>query len=352
VGQEAEVTTGEEESVVDLSAIPRGGNRRSGDVESISERRVQSLMTENEHISDEPLKQETPPEEKKETKAETAEPLTNQDQINRTLIDDESNTFVRIKVNGVDQEVSIADMKRDAQKVRAATQKFEEAAKLRREAEELAAKAKAPPAAEPDGNPGKETGEAKTTPPDNVSDAVRKVVETFYSGDEAKATEALTELLTKSGRGHAAATQQVTQEGSVDVDAVAARVLEGIERKTALEDFKSNYKDVWSNPMLATAADKELATSLEAGIPFGEALKSAGETVRKMVKEAAVEMGMAQATPNETPPNETKTERKKRIDNVKSSGDTASTSVAEESPQGVSSVIAEMAKSRGVHRNY
>jgi len=68
-------------------------------------------------------------------------------------------------------------------------------------------------------------------------------------------------------------------------------------------------------------------------------------------------MGMT-LTPEPEPEPETKddkpskAERKKSIDNVTSSGDKASTSVADDAPQTTASVIAEMAQSRGVNRNY
>lgn len=339
--------------MLDMSKVVTSGARRLEAMETINQQRIDQLQKDNEHIklAEEPPVEKLPEENKAESAADTesSNTSTSQDQINRAFIDDEENTFVKIKVNGVEQEVSIAEMRRDAQKVRAANERFEQAARIKREAEDLVKKVKENPPASADSN-NDDAGEGNDKLPVEMTAAVKKVVDTIYGGNEEEAVAALTELLSQTGRG----SSTTQSEQPIELDDVVAKVTDNIERKNALDRFKSEYQDVWKNPALATVADQFLATKLGEGMPFGEALTAAGDEVRDMVTKAAQSMGYVKTTEKteQTPPANSKEERKKAIDNPPSSGDSASTTVAKEEPQTISTVIAEMAKNRGAHRHY
>lgn len=338
-----------DEGKIDLSTIPTQAAARLAAMDSISNHRVQQLADDNEMSVEDIRSAETatPTDETVVIPAEEVTPPENEDQVLASLLDDDAmgSTMVSITVNGEVKQVSVADLVVDAQKVRAATQNFEEAARIRRETEEMIRQNKE--AAVPVVVPATEDEEDNDSLPN--MDVVKKAVESLYSGDEESATAALLELLKHTGRGD---TTLATEQQSVDVNDIAAQVTEQIRRNDALDEFKANYPDVWSNPALATEADRILATKMDEGIPFNEALTASGEEVRGQIAKAAEALGYAKK--DETPPKVPvdKKARKESIDNVTGSGDIASTTVAKEAQQTVSSVIAEMAASRGANRHY
>jgi len=340
---------------VDLSKIPTPGDARMAAIDTISDGRVAQLAEDNElNVGDIRDAAEPIPEPEPEPEPEPDEVIDPESQIAKAMVEDEENTFVTIKVNGVEQDVSIADLKGDAQKVKSASQKFEDAARLRREAEEIIEKSKNTPVVEatPVSNTEEPAAAVDTSElPAIDADAVKSLMENIYSGDEEAATAAMIELLQQNGRDNNATTHD---EQPVDTTAVAAEVMSQINRTNALDEFKSEFADVWKNPMLAGQADTILATKLDEGVEFKEALMESGKEVRELLTKAAHEMGLVTPKPKEDPAGEktNKSERKKEIDNIPSSGKTASTTVAEEAPESVSSVIAGMAEQRGANRHF
>jgi len=347
---------------VDLSKIPTPGASRLAAMDGISNHRVQQLAEDNELDVDEIRgKSEpapAPAEEEVVIKAEEDEVIKGEeeeeelaDQIAMAMLDDEqlSQTMVKIKVNGEEQQVSVADLIVDAQKVKAATKKFEEASRLRKEADEILAKAKeSKPVKTGEGN------DLETTDTDTDQlpgqDVVKQAVEALYSGDEETAVAAFLELLKQNGRGN---TTQADEQQPLDVDDITAQVAERISQKGALDKFRAEYSDVWKNPTFAQRADEILATKLDEGMDFSKALTAAGEGVREEIAEAAKAMGFTKREePHKDKETTDKKARKETIDNVKGSGDTASTTVAEEKPQSVSDVIKEMGQQRGVNRHF
>jgi len=350
---------------IDLSKIPTPATARLAVMDHISDQRTQQMADDNELDVDDIRGKTTTPEEEPKPKEEDeiiaaidddvdlVKEADAEDQINKALIEDEENTFVTMKINGVEKEVSVADIKRDAQKVGSSTERFEAAAEDRRAAQEILDEVKKlkDGATAPVSNADAAAPTEDNDKPSVDTDAVKKVVDAIYAGKEEDSVEALTELLAQQGRGNTTQNEQ-----PIDVETVVAQVTDKLNNDKALADFKVEYADVWKNPVLAKTADGILATQLAAGVPFAEALTASGKEVREQIKAAAESMGYTKTEEPDPEKKEddktSKAKRKKSIDNVKSSGNKASTSVAEDEPQGTSAVIAEMAASRGVNRNY
>lgn len=187
-------------------------------------------------------------------------------QLSEDLIADPSSKKVRVKVNGVEQDVELSTVLRTFQKDAAADQRLEEASatlrKAREEAERIRAEAAtaAPAAAKPD------------TAPADRSAVAKEITAAFFSGDEDRATELLTQAL--SG-----APSQGTRAGDVDVGSVAAAVRQQLKEETALSEFAESYPKLVESPRLATLADIEINSLMEGGMSKADAILEAGKTL-------------------------------------------------------------------------
>lgn len=259
----------------------------------------------------------------------------------RVLTDGLDKVMVRIKVDGVESEVSVADMQRSYQKGNAADLRLQQATQLLNEAKTIAA---APP---PVGI-GAKTPAAEDTASSKSAGGLeqgKEFVSALFEGDEAKALEALAKL----GIGR-------TEEGSTQIDAqqLAAQLTPAIRQKlvedSALDTFKSKHADIVNDPYLARMADEFLDAELKGGKPFTEALEGAATRTRDWLSSKGVSAPAPSSAPAPAPaPTDVraaKLERKAGIDVIPALNKSATTT--EPPVQTASQIIAEMRKARGM----
>jgi hypothetical protein len=194
-----------------------------------------------------------------------------------------ANYFVRSKVDGVEQEMSLEHVHRAMQKDFAADRRLEEASKVLKEAEAERARAKA----EGDAAAIRRADKAVTDAEgdlEGIKTDIQAAAEALFAGDTAAATELLTKVVS-AGRGNA----------TPDVDALAAAVTARVEQQTALRTFQKDYSEIPTNPHLTAMCDAKVAELVKSGKSFEEALPLAGDHVRAEIKKLAGDLGMSDA---------------------------------------------------------
>lgn len=169
--------------------------------------------------------------------------------------------MVKRKVDGVEEEISVADLLKVNQKDAAATKRLEEAARTLAEARALQAAART---AAKTGDDDKDKGQTEAQ-----TGVVKTVIKALFEGDEETATKALSELVASSP-------SSGTQAATLDIDATTAAVEQRIRVKTALQTFQTDYPKLYEDPDLATLSDMQVNREVAAGKPLEEAILSAG----------------------------------------------------------------------------
>lgn len=251
----------------------------------------------------------------------------------RVLADDLDKTMVRVKVDGVEQEIPVADVVRSYQKDAAAQSRLNEATRVLEEARRTAAAATAkPPAAVDDPQPAKDT--AVTPEPETV----KGFVEALFEGDTEKAIAAFSKLGLNTGRSDGA---------TLDLEQVQAQLTPAIKQQliddSALERFEKANADLAADPHLVSVTNGFIQEAVNGGKPYAEALEAGAQRTRDWL----ASIGAAKATPEPAPGahQPSKLERKASIDEVQALNRTANTT--QDAPVSASNVIAEMKKARG-----
>lgn len=250
-----------------------------------------------------------------------------------TQIDDPTKFKVKVKLDGKEEELTLDEVLRGFQKEAVASRRLNEATRILKEAEEKAKalESQQQVAAATDSGSGAGGNE------DAVSVA-KKAIGALMEGDDEAAAQALAELA--AGRGIATQPQQVKPEQ------VAAEVKRQIEVEGALAEFEVEYKDVVSDPYLASMTNEFLKQELLSESDMAKALKAAGEKTRDWLKSKTG----ASTTTNEgatTTTNNDRLARKQGMDTVPSLSASAGTT-AEEGEESVTDVVAQMRKARGL----
>ncbi len=249
---------------------------------------------------------------------------------------------VKVKVDGVEKEVTVEEMRRTYQKEGAAETRLEQATKLLKEAKEIREKATVPPVGVEKGKEGEETPDASKTKP---GDAGKDFVSALFEGDETKTLEALEKL----GIGR-------PEKGStVDIAALTAQLTPAIKQQlvveSALDKFATDFPDVVGDQYLSGKADEFFEAAVADGKSLTEAFEAAGSQTRDWIKQkagiTAKPNGELQPKEDKTPTTERdkKLERKEGLEKVTSLNQKAT--VVEEPVQTATEVIAEMRKARG-----
>lgn len=254
---------------------------------------------------------------------------------------------VRIKVDGVEQEVALDEVVRQYQKNSSADRRLAEATRLLREAEAtqariaLEAQEAQLRAQQQQQQPQQQAAHTEHDPAAAEPDATGKeFLKALFEGDEENALKALQQVV--GGR------QQAAPAPTLDIDqitqAVTAHVQQKLVVESALTQNQQAYPELYADPdMEALALTKIQRLREQTGTDFLSAL----DTVSR---EMAVKFGWnaeqgRQADPVPTTPNRTaKLEAKRQIDNV-SSVNTKTTST-EAQPENPSDVIAAMRAAR------
>lgn len=253
------------------------------------------------------------------------------------LTDGLDNVRVKVKIDGVETEVSVADLQRGYQKNGAADKRLDEATRILREAQDAAAKLKAPPV----GNDIK--GDESNSPvasPDTKASKVspRDLYLALVDGDEAAAVAGLEKLM-QGGRpdGSTPTPEQLAAQ-------VTTAVKQQMTNESALEQFGKDFSDITADPYLATVADGFFSEAMNEGKSFTEALTTSGQKTRDWLA------AKAPKTEQTLPPTTTraeKLERKKVADTV--TGAQGRAASGEDPVQAPSTVIDEMRKQRGLN---
>lgn len=254
------------------------------------------------------------------------------------LSDGLEKVMVTVKIDGEEKQVSVAEMQRQFQFGNAAQMRLEEAARDRREAARLLAEAETRSKASPPVgvDPSKAAPDSTTQAAPQDEDpkaAAKRIVKALFEGDEDGAIEAVEKIV--AGR------QAPTQP---DAQQIASQVKQQLSVDSALEQFSKDYKDIVSDPYLATLADQFLAAEVQDSTKsYAQALDAAGKKTRDWL---AAKTGSPAVDPASTMDRTQKLERKAGIDNVQALNTKAT--IVEEPVQSPSDVIAEMRKQRGL----
>jgi len=345
-----QATTGTEGTTAGTTEGGEGGSGGEGEGKpalSARELALEQIAQQNdERIDAEHVEKGMPAVTKPASTQSTSDDTQLQTQLEtgQTILSDGlDKIFVSHKVDGVEKLVSVADMRRDAQKNQAADKRLEEAAAASREAARLLAEAKqtigtrtAPPVGvEGEGGAADSRTQSQTTDGQDPAATRQKLVKALFEGDEEGALSALEQI-------------GVGRPSPTPAD-LATAVTPAVKQQLAVEDalakFVTDFKDIVSDPHLADIADGFLAE--EQQVPnqtYAQSLEKAGTRTRDWLAAKGVTPKTEQADPTIT--RAQKLEFKQGIDNVQGLNKTASTT--EEPIPTASDTIKEMRQARGM----
>jgi len=243
-----------------------------------------------------------------------------EDQVTKQMADPEPATY-KVKVDGVEQEVSAEDLIRTYQKNSAADRRLEEASRILREAEQLAAQ--------------KQVAEPEVVQSNLHDDAV-SLLSKMYDGDQEAAAEALVNLLSKAKGG-----DQPTPRQEVDADGLTEQVLERMAFNSAVERVKSDYPDLVADKNLEQLVVMQSNQLVSTGVPRTEALLSVADSLYKSLGKSPA--GRQSDTSRQK---NVRQENKARLDPVPSASATASMPPVASEEADQSALIREAAKRR------
>lgn len=250
----------------------------------------------------------------------------------RVLTDGLDKTLVRVKVDGVEQEVTVADMQRSYQKDAAAQARLNEATRVLDEARRTAAAGAIPPA--PVVQPAANTETASNPQPETV----KEFVEALFEGDTEQAIAAFARLGLNTGRSEGA---------TLDLEQVQAQLTPAIKQQliddSALERFEKANADLAADPHLVSVTNGFIQEEVNGGKPYAQALEDGAKRTRDWLASIGAAKPPSDPAPSAHQPS--KLERKARIDEVQALNRTANTT--QDAPVSVSNTIAEMKKARG-----
>jgi hypothetical protein len=235
---------------------------------------------------------------------------------------------VKVKVDGIEQEVELDGLVRDYQKFRAADRRLEEAAMLLRQAEERARQV--------DETQTQNTQAVAETSGDLRNQAAN-VLDLLYDGDKDSAAEALVSLMAKARGGD----QPTPTQQPVDEANLAARVIEQMAINTAFEKVQVDYPDLLADEDILYITASKIDKAVASGTPRSKAIIEVSEAMYKTLGKQSP--GRQQATKAD---GTTRRDNKARLDNIPTASASA---IPPESPyenQSVSSVIADLARKR------
>lgn len=239
--------------------------------------------------------------------------------------------LVKVKVDGVEQEIPVADVVRSYQKDAAAQARLNEATRVLDEARRTAAAAIPPARVEqPDA-----TNDTTATP---MPESVKEFVEALFEGDTEKAVEAFGKLGLNTGRSDGA---------TLDLEQVQAQLTPAIKQQliddSALERFEKDNADLAADPHLVSVTNGFIQEAVNGGKPYAQALEDGAQRTRDWLASIGAAKPRSEPAPGAHQPS--KLERKASIDEVQALNRTANTT--QTAPESPSQVIAAMRKARG-----
>lgn len=233
---------------------------------------------------------------------------------------------VKVKIDGVEQEVPFEDMLREFQKGRTADKRLEEAARQRRELEQ------------------KEREIAQRAAPQQNTQQPAATSEEGGAAQPAQGSQEPVSSAAAPASGATGTAQQPIQ--SVDPLEIAALVRQQIAIESVLAQSRADYPQLYADPDVEAVAASKISRLQAEGKPFAEALETVQAELATKFKWEKASQQRTSAAASDTSRRDEKLKRKEALDppistpNVKSG-------TTEEKPASVSDVIKEMAKARG-----
>lgn len=278
--------------------------------------------------------------EAKPAKSEIDKQLEADDRV--TVIDDPSKYRVRVKVDGEEKEMALADVVRIQQKESAADRRLEQASTMLKAAEAAVADATEAGKAKAERDL-KAAQEAKDAAATDFKAQLKDYNDLLYAGKTEEAAEAMVKIMDARDGRSTAATREAPQV--VDMKKLKDEVKSELRTESALETFAGAYPEIIANPDLAKIADRHYEAARKEGKSDAEAFKAAGDATRGYVKELAKSLGMAEVKPK-TAGRESLEARKAEIDEPETASLGTSLKDATPAESNPRSTIAEMAASR------
>lgn len=271
--------------------------------------------------------------------ADTATQVAQQTAAEPVVLTDMDRTMVKVKVDGVESMVSVADVVARFQKNEAADKRLAEAARLRAEAEAMAQQQK-PPATVDAATGGGQTQHQSPPQGDDKGQTVKDFLQSLFEGDEEKAAERLQALLSVGGRADSST--------PIDPGALAAQLTPAIRQQlqndSALDTFLETNQAIANDPYLTQMTVGFLDEELKGGKAYPEALAEAGRRTSGWMASKGIPITTNEPRPTTT--RDDKLARKGQMDDIRPASTSAASTVA--APQSPSQVIDEMRKARGL----
>ena len=245
------------------------------------------------------------------------------------VIDNLDGVRVRIKVDGEEREVALADVVRTAQKHEAADARLQEASRLLENARAQAQQAQQQAQSQQTEQP--TTDNAQKARNDREQQA-KELIEAMFHGDEKQAAQIISELLHND----------LPAKDGVNAEQIAQQVEESLARRSALREFATVYPEVLKDPDLATLADMKLARRISQGEAFSQALMQVGDEI--YTKTGLKTSATTQANQASIPTQTERVERKRQTDFVRSRS--ASTASTQDKPESAGNIVQNMMSQR------
>lgn len=248
---------------------------------------------------------------------------------------------VKVKIDGEEQEVPLADVVRQFQKGSAADKRLNEATRILREAQEQAEqlRAAAAPAPAVAAQP-VPTQEAPAAVPAELTQKAKDAFSKLYEGDEDAAAAALVALI-QGQAGAQAATQAPAPV--VDVDQLVGQVQQRLSESTAfnqaMDTIRRDYPEVINNTDFETLAAIKANQKIAAGA-------SRAQAVLESAQEVYTNLGLKAAGRQQEETRDEKLKRKQELDIPNPVNASVPSQSQQEEETSVSSLIQQMALGR------
>ena len=246
---------------------------------------------------------------------------------------------VKVKVDGEEIDLPLSEVVKSYQKDAAASKRLQEATRLLQIAEQQASKL-----AQNENQENNPAGQKVDSQPQDKEARRGKIKDAFtklYEGDEDGAVEAMLQIVGESGAPAA------TQSPVIDTQAIAAQVRQQLDVESAYSETRQDYPDLFSDTERGVVLGKETYARMVAkessGIPRSQAMHEAAAEVAALF---GIQKSGRQTTEKPRTARDTKLERKANLDIPDSANVVAGNKQSPAEAPNVSSVIAEMAKSR------
>jgi hypothetical protein len=237
---------------------------------------------------------------------------------------------VKVKIDGEESDVSIADMQREYQKAGAADRRMADATRLQRENMELQERLQ------------QQLQNIPAVPSQEDMDTANQYTTALFAGDEDEANKAFNSAVSKAVQAEMAKTGR-SNTTQVDPAQIAQQVKQQMVADNALEQSRADYPQLYADPDIEALGASKIQRKMGEGKTFAEALDETGSEFAKSFNWTTAGRQTENAT---TTARDMKLEKKANIDNVRAIN--SKTTTTEAPPQSATDVIAEMRKARGM----